>query len=306
MTTSTFFLVGAPRCGTTALFTYLSEHPRIHTTTPKEPLFWCDDFGPYRVVTERSEYERLMRPSAGTLASGEGSTLYLLSKSALPALQEYRPDARILVVLRNPVEQFLSWHGWMLQSLEEDQPDPEQGWNLQAERAAGQKLPTTSRAPLFVQYRQVAAFAEQITRLFRHFPREQVRVVIFEEMIAAPRETYEGVLQFLNVPSDGRREFPRINERRQWRSGFANRLYRCPPRAIKPLVEAARQTWLRMPERVQKPFRSLFFARGAAKPVLRPEFRESLREQFANEVGALEELLQRDLSCWGFRGKLAA
>jgi hypothetical protein len=252
------------------------------------------------VVTDRAEYDRLMRPPAGALAAGEGSTLYLLSKTALPALREYRDDAKILLVLRNPIEQFLSWHGWMLQSLEENEPDPEKAWGLQRDRGVA-NLPLTSRVPQFVQYRQVAAFADQTRRLLSVFPREQVHVVVFEEMIASPKETYEGVLDFLGVPSDGRTQFPKVNERRTWRSEWVNRLYRCPPRPIKPLVELARQSWLRSPAWMQRPVRSLLFSKSAAKPAIRPEFRESLAREFAGDVHELEELLKRDLSCWGFK-----
>lgn len=300
MDPATFILVGAPKCGTTSLFHYLSEHPRLHVATPKEPLYWCDDFEPYRIVKTRSEYDQVMSPPPSALAKGEGSTMYLLSQRALPAIREYRPDAKILLAIRNPVELFLSWHGWMLQALEEDQADPETAWRLQEERSQGRSLPATSQVPFFIQYREVCSLGQHVRRLLEVFPREQIHVVVFEEFIRSPREVYEGVLAFLGVPSDGRVEFPKMNERRAWRNAWAAKLYRRPPAPIRPIIELVRRTWLSLPAGVQQPFRSMFFSHKVDKPAISPQFREILVQEFAEDTKRLEELLNINLGSWGY------
>lgn len=301
-----FFLVGAPRCGTTSLFNYLSEHPQIHTTTPKEPLHFCRDFEPYRVVRNREEYLKLMRCPDGKLAVGEGSTMYLLSDSALSEIRSFREDAKILLAVRNPIELFLSWHGWMVPALEEDESDPEVAWELQTDRLLGNRLPKTSRISYFVQYREICSLASHARKLLQVFPREQIHTIVFEDLIRDPKGTYESVLSFLGVPSDGRTEFPKVNERREWRSSLAANLYFAPPKVLKPAVEFIRQTWLRMPDSTRQPLRRLFFNQGGSKPELSDGFRQQLKDQFRSEVYDLEELLGLDLSCWGYGPKLQA
>jgi hypothetical protein len=139
-----------------------------------------------------------------------------------------------------------------------------------------------------------------VRRLLDSFPREQIHAIVFEEMIAHPRDTYEGVLRFLGVPSDGRREFPQVNERRTLRNRWATQWYRCPPAALRPVVDVVRRGWLGLPKPVQKPLRSLFFSSAAAKPTLRPEFRQMLIETFTPDVCELQDLLGIDLGIWGY------
>ena len=99
-----FFLVGAPRCGTTALAEYLGRHPAIGFSEPKEPHFFAADFPRHRIAETEAEYARCFPAADDRLrAVGEGSVWYLYSRESAANIAAYAPDARILALtLRKP------------------------------------------------------------------------------------------------------------------------------------------------------------------------------------------------------------
>ena len=102
MTGPDFFIIGAPKCGTTALAHYLSEHPQVCFSYPKEPYYWADDFpGIQRRFGIRSleKYLQLFEPSSSIkTAFGEGSTIYLASSTAVDRILQFKPDAKFIVM----------------------------------------------------------------------------------------------------------------------------------------------------------------------------------------------------------------
>jgi hypothetical protein len=94
-----FFIIGVPKCGTTALVSYLSEHPDIFMSEPKEPHFFADDFPHYKeFIPTVADYEKLFEDAAlkSSARVGEASVWYLYFKSALKNIHAYRPDAKLI------------------------------------------------------------------------------------------------------------------------------------------------------------------------------------------------------------------
>ena len=91
---------------------------------------------------------------------------------------------------------------------------------IQQERANGMAIPKDCREPKFLQYRDVCRFGHQLERVYREFPREQVKVIVFEEWVRDPRSTYLSIMEFLDLPDDGREEFGPVNTKRQNRFRF--------------------------------------------------------------------------------------
>ena len=140
-----FFLIGAPKCGTTALATYLSEHPNILLSDPKEPQYFCKDLKWYgNPVKSDEDYLRRFFPGLeGSPAAivGEASSLYLYSKVAVPNILSFQPEAKFIVMLRNPVEMAYSLHSMLCFQGEEDEKDFLKAWHLQDQRRAGRFIP---------------------------------------------------------------------------------------------------------------------------------------------------------------------
>src|SRR5262245_31385392 len=101
-----FFIVGAPRCGTTAMFRYLSRHPEIYLPDRKEMHFFGSDlrFGPQFYRRNMENYLAEFASRNGELRAGEASVWYLFSKTAADEIRDFNPAASILIMLRQPAE----------------------------------------------------------------------------------------------------------------------------------------------------------------------------------------------------------
>lgn len=296
-----FFIAGAPKCGTTSLAEYLRSHPRVFVSWPKEPGYFARDFPEFSPMDSLEEYEAVFEPaSSDHLAIGEASTCYLYSSVALPNILEYRPDARIIAMLRDPIEIAVAWHREMLFTYYETVENFQEAWKLQDARRQGVDLPDTCRVPAFLQYRSIARLGDQVERLLDVFPADQVKFVLLDDLAASPRDVYVNVLEFLEVPDDGRTDFPVVNERKEHRYDFLGRLLMSPPPFVRR-VESAVKSVLRSLGIFEYRFWRRFIysnTRPAPKTQLSPSFKRELARTFEPDVRKLESLIGRDLSHW--------
>jgi hypothetical protein len=295
-----FFILGAPKCGTTALSEYLRQHERVFVSTPKEPHYFCEDFDYYYAPGRRTldHYLRLYDAAGDEhLAVGEASVWYLYSQTAAAAIMRFDPRARVIVMVRNPVELVPSLHSQMSYMLDEREPDVEAAWRLQAARARGEGLPSTVRVPEFLQYGPAAMLGAQVRRVYEHVPAEQVKVLVFDDLRADAGAVYRDTLEFLGVPDDGRSEFPRVNENKVHQSAAVARLTQRPPGPLlavaRGVKRVARVERLGVLDRVRRSNRQV-----ARRPEITPAFAQELRDHFRDDVAELGALIGRDLSAW--------
>ncbi len=126
----TFYIIGAPKCETTSWAAYLAEHPMVQFSEPKELNHFNTDMrtAHNRIVASDTEYEvRFDRPDT-VPASGEATPFYLYSSRAVPRLADYTPDAKIVILLREPVSFFRSLHQQFLYRRIETEADPRKAW----------------------------------------------------------------------------------------------------------------------------------------------------------------------------------
>ena len=294
-----FFIAGAPKCGTTALYRYLRPHPSIFMPEIKEPHYFARDLGTYPRVKTAEDYLALFAGAGPQhLRLGEASVYYLRSSVALPAIREFNPEARIIAMFRNPVEMVYSLHSQLLYVAEENVPDFEAAWRLQERRSRGLDLPPGIRSPLLVQYAEVGRFGTQTQRLLSCFPAEQVKIILYDDFAASPQRVYDEVIAFLDIPHDRRTEFPKINENKATRLGWLRRLSRKPPPALRQAVRSLkRAVGGEGISAAKKKLVALNTVRGH-RPALSPELRAELVATFRDEVALLSRLLGRDLSHW--------
>ncbi|MGI9041594.1 MAG: sulfotransferase domain-containing protein [Gemmatimonadales bacterium] len=294
-----FFIVGAPKCGTTALYEYLRPHPSIFMPEIKEPHFFAKDLGSYPRIKTLQEYAGIFAESTGEhLRVGEASVYYLRSAVAIPNIREFNPDARIIAMFRNPVEMVYSLHAQLLYVSEETVSDFETAWRLQERRSRGLDLPPAIRSPLLVQYAQVGQFGTQTERLLASFPPEQVKLILYDDFAASPQQLYDEVIEFLKIPHDNRTEFARINESKRARVTWLRKFSRKPPPALRAAFRSLKQAMgARGLGAAKKTIVALNTVKEHRAP-LSPEFRAELVESFRPEVALLSRLLNRDLSHW--------
>lgn len=298
-----FFISGAPRCGTTALYTYLAEHPRIFMSGVKELNYFATDFPNVQKITFKSveDYHGVFAKAGGQhLGVGEASPFYLFSKVAFRNMIEYDPAARVILTLRHPVEFIESYHRLNLSLLREDEPDLAKAWDLQEPRRQGQHIPPSARQPELLMYGDLGRFGNYIERLYAIFPREQVKIFLFDDLRTDTRAVYEQTLAFIGVPSDGRQEFPQINANFENRSKVLARLFHPPQPVYQAFVKFIGLFGPGFMEKV-----SIFYNRlerlnttRATRTTLDPALRARMLEHFSPDIKKLSGLIGRDLSGW--------
>jgi hypothetical protein len=290
-----FVIAGAPKCGTTALYEYLRSHPGIFLSEPKEPHFFADDLLTHRSITTLEGYRRLFARAKPDQRTGEASAWYLHSSVAIAQLLRQRPDVKLIVMLRQPIELLASLHSDLCWVCFEDESDFEKAWELQEYRQTGQRIPKLCQVPWFLQYRCVARLGEHVERLLRQVSREQVKFVVFDDFRVSPRQVYEEVLGFLDLAPDGRTEFPRLNASKRSRSARLARLRTAIVQSVpRPLVSAGKkfglghlshqlQRWNTMSHKVRP---------------ISPELAGSILRELSDDIDRLSGCIGRDLSRW--------
>jgi len=297
--TPNFFIAGAPKCGTSALYRYLRQHPNVFMPDMKEPHFFSTDLVTYHKVKSMEEYRELFRAStAQHLRVGEASASYLLSSAALANIREFNPDSKIIAMFRNPVDLVYSFHSQLLFWAEETVEDFETAWRLQERRSQGLQLPATCREPFWLQYRRLGQFGTQVERMLSVFPAEQVKMILYDDFAASPQRVYGEVLEFLELPQDNRTEFPRVNENKRAKFTWLRNFVRKPPPALQKGYRAIKR---RLGKKRAGLLRNALVELNTVKltrPPLSPAFRAELVNTFADEVTRLSRVLRRDLSHW--------
>ena len=174
------FLVGAPRCGTTSLFTYLAAHPEIFGPSEKEPHYYDRDLlGPGGMSED--EYAALFAGSEAERWRLDASALYLYSPGAPAAIARDAPGAHVVVSLRDPVELVASWHKLLAASGAETILDLVAAIDAEPERREGRRVPPNV-SPALLLYSEIGGFAKHVARWREAFGEDRVHVVRLETL----------------------------------------------------------------------------------------------------------------------------
>ena len=293
-----FFIVGAPKAGTTALYEYLSAHPRICMAAYKEPHFFASDLKGYARAESMEEYLGFFRHcSKDALAVGEGSVWYLRSKDALPAIRSFAPEARIIAMLRNPIDLVRSFHGQALYSYIEEEADLEVAWRLQTARSQGKHIPPGAQAIETLMYGHMARLGEQVQRAMEIFPAQQIKLVFFEDFVSDTLREYESVLEFLGLESAGMTHFPPVNEAKGHRFSLLGKMLMQAPKPVVSAVRGLRRSTgldvMRFVRRVRD-WNSIAKPKAQVSDTLRAE----LVDYFRDDVALLGRITGRNLDHW--------
>ncbi len=294
-----FFIVGVPKSGTTAISEYLGDHPNVFMSHPKEPHFFADDFPMYKkALPELRDYLALFNNiSPEVVAIGEASVYYLYSKIALNNIYKFNPEARIIVMLRNPINLVQSMHAQLLWTLDEDVEDVEEAWHLQRNRKQGINIPTRCREPAFLQYGELFLMGEQVEKLTHIFPASQIKYLLFEEFKNDTRKVYRELCEFLGLPDDGRENFQQVNARKRNVNSLLARFTQRPPKILVDFIREGKRFFrverLNIMQRLQQ-----INAENQSPKILSQEFLQELRGHFKEDIELLEESIHKDLTSW--------
>lgn len=291
-----FLLIGAAKSGTSSIYTYLREHPDVFMSARKEPRFFAFEgekptlnqpqghlrLGRY--VTGFEEYLKLFDGVDAERAIGEASTAYLYEPSAPLGIKKYVPDARLIAVLRHPADRAFShflhnrkrgieFVDNFEEALRLEEGRKHQGWEY------------------VYHYTGYGRYAEHLERYLKHFPPEQIKVFLYDELVRDPRNLMADIYGVIGVdptfvPDTAVRANP---------SGVPR------SRAIQDLLtgdniirRAARRVAPRFGRRLVSPLKR----HNLVKPKLDPELRRELTDHFLPDIRRLEGMFDLDLTAW--------
>ncbi|GAA1011168.1 sulfotransferase [Acrocarpospora pleiomorpha] len=285
-----FLVIGAPKAATTALHAALAGHPQLHLSAVKEPKFFLTDGPPpttggpgdadtYREhIWRRPDYEALFRPG---FVNGESTPFYLYDREAQRRIHDLIPHAKLIVTLRDPVERAHSnWtHLWSAglepigDFLEACAQEPERiraGW-----------------AP-FWHYISLGRYGEQLAHLYTLFPRDQVLLFRYRDLLDRPAPTLNRICAFLGVDQDILTTIPRENVTAHPAETPRHRL----------LSHLVRLSDRLAGQRLTAPLTRLLQHRANPRQPLTWTQRQSLLPHFAPDITLLQSTTNEDFSDW--------
>lgn len=275
-----FFLVGAPRCGTTSMYLYLKQHPEIYLSLLKEPIYFgFDQTRQPLAVSDETEYLSLFEDAGSAPVIGEGSVFYLMSRTAAAEIDEFAPGSKILIMLRNPAEMMRSLHALYLRTGNEDIADFGEALAAAADRAEGRRLPPAVYFPEGLQYRRVAQYAPQVSRFLGRFGRDRVHITFFDDFEADTVASYQDVLRFLGVDPDFKPELDTRRGEALVRGKVLRQMRRATPAVLGKIKTGKR-------------------AHMGSKQSVGPGLEAQLHRELRPQIEELGALLGRDLSSW--------
>ena len=292
------FVVGAPKCGTTALCSYLGQHPEVFVSNPKEPHYFVGHEMPAkaRVFAEEERYAKLFDKVDDNKVICEGSVWYLFSKTALRRIKEFNADSNIIVMLRRPDEMVYSMHNMAVVNFSEDILDFDVAWRTALDgnqRKSWSKL-CDERSKL--DYHKIALYSEQLSRVYEHFPPEQVHIVFYDDFRQDTRRSFFQVLDFLSL-GHSEVNLEKVNESQIVNNRTVGRFLRKPPATIMKSSRIVKRLLGIKKLGVRDKFESMNRQVSARKP-LNPETREEIINHYREDINKLSILCDRDLAKW--------
>lgn len=264
----------------------------------KEARFFSTDIHTGTRARTWAEYEALWAHAKPGALRGEATPDYIQSQVAVEALLAARPDARLIAMVRNPVEIVAAHHAQMHVDGHEDLADLETAWRVQDSRLCGEALPRNCAVSAAkFHYRSYAAIGDQLERFLAVVPADQRIVIVYDDFKTDTRREYLRALDLLGLADDGRSEFLPENQRRALRwAGLARGqswLNRNAPLLYGPAKRVANALGISPASLLRRAN-----VRAAGRNRLRAEFASELIADFLPQIEKVERALDRDLSRW--------
>ncbi|GAA2610230.1 sulfotransferase domain-containing protein [Paractinoplanes durhamensis] len=296
-----FLIAGVPKAGTTALHAALQPHPSLFLSAVKEPKFFLSDGPPPRHggpgdvqtyqehVWRRKDYEALFAPApAGTLR-GEATPFYLYDLNAHERMAALVPEARIVLLLRDPVDRAHSnWTHLWIAGLESEADF------LAACRAEPERI--AAGWADFWHYVNLGLYGRQLENLYKHFPREQVLLLRYRDLKDDPAVTLDRVCAFLGVETGVLSAIPKENVNRHVvEDSPVNAVLR---RLLRTGGEFGHRFPVPLRLAARGPLLTLLHRKQGTRPVTTPEERAALLPLFAEDIALLQDVTGEQYDDW--------
>ncbi|MGJ8592091.1 MAG: sulfotransferase domain-containing protein [Aquaticitalea sp.] len=280
-----YIIIGAAKCGTTSLCNYLDTHPHVQITEPKE----LDFFGREGIESKLEGYCDHFKNKNGTLI-GEGSVSYMLySELAAKQIKEYAPNVKIIAMLRNPADRFYSDFWFNIN----------RGVIVYKKGMFEGVINDTMNVPYspvhMMSYRESLIskgnYADHLKHYYKHFDKDQIKVIFFEDFVKDSTKVFNSVLEFLGV-AESQVEAPKEVYNKTMYPGKMNAVY-VAWKHVKPYLP--HKLVLSQREKLTK-LKEFFFTEKKAE--FSAKSRADLVSIYTDSILELERLLNQNLSHW--------
>jgi sulfotransferase family protein len=303
-----FFIVGAARAGTTSLWAYLRQHPDVflpQSELAKEPTYFADVTPPWAPEFATLEgYQKVFEAATYQRAVGEASTAYLSSPESPGRIHAAFPDAKIIIVLRNPAGRAYSHYRLLCELGFEPSPTFERGLELEAGRYERyeQGLPLPPRIDRFWYgayfYQRMGRYGEQIERYLKLFRKEQLHFVLFDDLQKHPIETTSAVCNFLGVDPSFRPNV-QIHNQSYFPLSVAAQCFIGQRWRLHPVGSHTRPPRRRDSSVLPMAFGlNLWLGHRLRKVALKAETRRRLLDELKDDITHTSEIIGRNLDHW--------
>ena len=310
------FIVGAPRCGTTTLASFLQQHPDVCFSVVKEPHFFSRD---EVAALPENELEQLVAEEYWQRFFGhcegdpklyaEGSVTYLYAPERMAPILKLWPDSKFVIALRDPIAMLPSLHARLLVTGDETIRDFSTAWAKIGERAQGKSVPKSAIDPRWLRYDWAGMLGVNVERFIEAVGRERCHIVLFDDLSSDPQGVYRGLCRFLGIePWSGTNFKPqRINK--SIRIGWLQRLLKRPPKAVRAALagEKFHKREKQVGSTESRALTTIFRVRKrllqwnkipARRQPLDPAVRQQIIDRLRDDVILLSKTIDRDLSHW--------
>ena len=292
------FVVGAPKCGTTAICDYLAQHDAVHIPSIKEPHFFCSDFKDYRRISSGADYSRILEvPGSRHAIRGDASVWYLYSNTAAANIFDYNERAKVLICLRDPTTMLPSLHSQLVFSGRENVLSFEEAYDACSRRRGGNSMPQYVLEPRHLFYDEVCMYSEQVNRYISLFGSKNVKVILFEEFVANPKSEVKAIAEFLGITPDFNFSARRVNANKRHRFPKLARFLMRPPapfRQIKQRVKSSSSGNMHQPMRIVYRLMSREFEREP----LSLQMKDRIVSDYSDERLRIKRVLRVDSLPW--------
>lgn len=295
------YIVGAPKAGSSSIVEFLRRRD-IYFPRPSEVSLHGSDLVYRDREIDPLDPEQVAAYEEKFASAADGQILatkpvsYWFSDRAAEELHKTNPSARIIITLREPVALLKSYHAQLIFNANETETDFWRAIELEAERRNGRSIPSTTRIQQQLYYSSVASYAARIEPYIRLFGRENVCILVLEEMKSDPEGTAKKISDFVGIPWDKTISIEKTNTRRKLRIRALKRFIRKPPTIVRKIahlmpgsataVKNMLNAWNEQP------------ADAKSSVSVETHRDKQLRERFKSDVKYVEGLIGRELPAW--------
>lgn len=282
-----FFIIGAPKSGTTSLYAYLKQHPQVFMPAIKEPNFFSQSLAEvrspeWRHIKELSEYEKLFNDVKDEQAIGEGSISYFACPQAPAMIYQYIPKAKLIAILRNPADRAYSAYTFSIQGGSENNRN-----FAQALKAEEEKIPVNRF------YKNVGFYATHLQRFYQQFPKEQIKIFLYEDLKNNRQQLLKDLYNFLEVdPNFTPKMDQQFNVTRKPKSRLLNNFLSKSNPLRNLLIKITPDKVRNMLNLYQRNLA------GSKFPPIPEKIKIELLTEYRESILQLQDMINRDLSDW--------